>query len=134
MFNYRGFWKRQPVSIVRTRCNYGGSRPWFKCLCGRRAGLLFDGVGAFVCRLCLGLAYACQQENARWRPLLRAQAIRRRLGGSSSLLDPFPERPPRMHQRTYERLRRKAMEAERQAISLAAGTVHRLGLAVAKLE
>ncbi|MGA8323256.1 MAG: hypothetical protein WB774_21190, partial [Xanthobacteraceae bacterium] len=34
------------------------------------------------------------------------QKILMRLGAKPDLFDPFPEKPPRMHWRTYERLRR----------------------------
>jgi hypothetical protein len=35
---------------------------------------------------------------------LKARKILIRLGAKLDLLDPFPEKPPRMHWRTYERL------------------------------
>ena len=40
------------------------------------------------------------------------------LGGGPSLLDPFPERPPRMHRLTYYRLSAKAMAAQERSIAL----------------
>ncbi len=44
--------------------------------------------------------------------MTKTQAIRRRLGGSANLIEPFPEKPARMHWRTYDRLHRQAREAE----------------------
>ena len=125
VFDYRGAFRRQRVAILTTACNYGGSRPWFRCVCGRRVGMLFDGLGAFVCRSCLDLGYACQQQAARWRPMLRAQSIRRRLGGEGSLLEPFPERPRHMHRTTYEKLRRKGAAAEQLTLSASSSIMHR---------
>ena len=63
IFDYRDAFRRQRVPIVTTACNYGGSRSWFQCVCGRRVGVLFDGVSAFVCRQCLGLGYACSSRR-----------------------------------------------------------------------
>src|SRR4029079_9677698 len=62
---------QQNVEIIETQCKYGGSRPWFYCPCGRRVAALFDGINRFVCRHCMRLAYTCQQQNARYRPMLR---------------------------------------------------------------
>jgi hypothetical protein len=41
------------------------------------------------------------------RALGIVQRWRRRLGGSASLLEPFPKKPIRMHWRTYQRLRQR---------------------------
>jgi hypothetical protein len=40
--------------------------------------------------------------------------LRLRLNGIASLAQPFPERPPRMHKKTYDRIRRTAERLERQ--------------------
>jgi hypothetical protein len=100
---------QQRVPITWTACHFGGRRPWFVCPgCGRRAALLYRAVGPFLCRLCRDLAYASQQEPARFRGISKAQKIRMRLGGSPDLRQLFPEKPPRMHWRTYLRLRNRA--------------------------
>jgi hypothetical protein len=114
-------WKsiEQRVPITWTACHLGGQRPWFICsvhsgsrYCGRRVAVL-DGAGElFACRRCHGLAYGSQQETPMHRALTQAQKIRMRLGGSASLSDLFPEKPGRMHWRTYRRLRARAEIAE----------------------
>ena len=81
--------------------------------CGRRVAKLYPRGHVFACRQCCGLAYASQCENPRHRALSKSQKIRMRLGGSPSILDLFPDKPPGMHWRTYGRLFNKA-EAERQ--------------------
>jgi hypothetical protein len=102
-------WKsvEQFIPVVWTRCHLGGRRPWFRCTtCGRRAAILYVGSSAaFACRHCCGLGYASQLESVRYRGIARARKIRMRLGGGENVLEAFPPKPKRMHQRTYDRLR-----------------------------
>jgi hypothetical protein len=103
------------IQLETTPCNYGGRRLWFSCPtpdCRRRAALLYFAKVAFACRVCCGLAYPTQHERVPDRALRRAQALRRRLGGSANLLAPFPAKPPRMHWRTYQALRSRAIACE----------------------
>lgn len=120
-----GDWENvtEPVLLSWTKCNYGGHRPWFVCPrvgCGRRVGKLFSAGKYFLCRHCYDLAYETQNENPAGRNLLKAQNIRRRLGGSMSMIEPFPDKPKRMHWRTYYRLWDKHDHADR-AYGLAMG-------------
>jgi hypothetical protein len=100
----------EPISLEWTTCHFGGSRPWFVCpgrSCGRRvAELYLDHY--FLCRHCLNLAYKSTRDNNIWRLISKAQKIRKRLGGSASLIEPFPCKPKGMWWRTYERLRQEA--------------------------
>src|SRR5712691_602120 len=50
----------------------------------------------------------------------RAQKIKMRLGGSNDPLEPFPQKPRRMHWRTYRRLRDQANAATAEADDLLA--------------
>lgn len=125
---------KEPVPLTWTPCNYGGARPWFICpgaTCGRRVAILY-GVGRyFLCRHCYGLGYESQREDRADRLRNKAQAIRRKLGGSANLNAPFPEKPKGMHWKTYWRLRREAQEAEHASfIALA----ERLNLLTERLE
>jgi hypothetical protein len=106
----------QRVPITWTPCSLGGRRPWFCCdgyyrgqYCGRRVALLYSGGGSFACRHCQRLVYASQNETPSLRNIRRARKIRMRLGGGFSFAEPFPEKPPRMHWRTYLRMRAAAM-------------------------
>jgi hypothetical protein len=106
-------WKsiNQRVPITWTDCRFGGRRPWFVCSsdaqhCGRRVAVLYGAGSYFACRHCYGLAYASQQEPVRERGLIKAQKLLIRLGAKPDVLDLFPQKPPRMHWRTYERLQR----------------------------
>jgi len=102
----------QRVPITWTACYLGGQRPWFVCSCERRVAVLYGGGRLFNCRHCYGLAYASQRQTPRHRGWEQAQKIRMKLGGSANLLEPFPERPKRMHRHTYLRLRAKAEGVE----------------------
>jgi hypothetical protein len=50
------------------------------------------------------------------RGLLKAQKILTRLGARPDIFKPFPEKPPRMHWRTYERLHRAYEIAKHRSI------------------
>lgn len=92
---------RRRVGLDWTACHFGGRRSWFLCPdCGRRVGVLYIG-RQFACRRCCGLAYASQRENDDYPLLSEMQVIRRRLGGTANVLAPFPQRPRRMHHRTF---------------------------------
>jgi hypothetical protein len=106
----------QEIPLVGTRCNLGGTRPWFHCVaCNRRvAKLFYGGPAGFRCRHCYDLCYESQLEPLRLRGLAMARKIRARLGGDANLLSDLPPRPKGMHRRTYDELcRRYAIAAAR---------------------
>ena len=120
----------QRVPIVWTACHFGGRRPWFVCTshsdagyCGQSAAILYRAGDAFACRRCYGLNYSSQHESPRLRCISRSRKIRMRLGGSESLLEPFPPRPRGMQQRTYKRLRARGEAADADAFSRGASFV-----------
>ena len=94
--------------------------------CGRRVAVLYCLRDYFACRHCYELAYESQQEPIRMRGLIKAQKIRMRLGAKPDLLEPFPEKPPRMHARTFERLRRVYEIARDRSIQGVLGRVPRV--------
>ncbi|MBP6963851.1 MAG: hypothetical protein KBC96_05530 [Armatimonadetes bacterium] len=111
---------RYAVRLTFTPCNFGGHRPWFKCpRCNRRVGKLFGG-RMFVCRHCRGLAYDSQNESPWDRALSKCQNIRRKLGGTVSMADSFPDKPKFMHWRTYWRLWEEYMRLEHEDVVLMA--------------
>jgi len=126
-----GEWKdeRYPVRLDWSACTYGGRRAWFLCPaagCGRRVAILYGG-GIFACRHCYRLAYPSQRETSDDRALRQAQTIRKRLGGTANMMEPFPQKPKGMRWRTYERLADK--ERRHTQVSLA-GIVRRFGLKI----
>ena len=119
---------RQPytevIALTRTSCHYGRTRPWFCCPgCHRRCAKLYLRRDRFRCRICHGLGYRSQLEARAERPRLIAHRIRRSLGASPNLLVPFPAKPPKMHWRTYFRIRERGERFEARAMArLAAWT------------
>jgi hypothetical protein len=106
--------KQCTVLIEWSFCNYGGRRPWFRCPvagCERRIAILYFGPD-LACRQCCGLAYRTQRVPAHYRAIYRAQAIRKRLGGSLNLSLPLPAKPRDMHWQTYIRLCEEANKWE----------------------
>ncbi len=102
----------QVITLDRTPCNYGGHRSWFLCpLCWRRVAVLYGAGKYFLCRHCYGLAYSSQHEGPSDRLLRKARKIRERLGASDNLLEPIMFKPVNMHQKTFDRLRREADQA-----------------------
>jgi hypothetical protein len=95
----------QNIPVSWTWCNFGGSRPWLICQCGRRVARLFKGLGGYYCRSCCGdPIYESQRRSKKARSYLQAYRVRQRLGGSRPVLDPLPARPYRMRRKTYARL------------------------------
>ncbi len=63
------------VDMVRTGCNYGGGRWWFRCpvsvdgvYCGNRCSKLYlpGGASFFGCRHCYDLTYRSCQESHKY--------------------------------------------------------------------
>jgi hypothetical protein len=112
----------QPGPLVRAPCPRG-TRPLFACPCvtnavpcGRPVAKLYLAGRYFRCHHCHGLSYSIQSQCARDRLMRRAGKIRARLGGDFGILASFPERPPRMWWRTYERLAKQTFELEEKAV------------------
>ncbi len=80
----------------------------------------------FLCRHCYDLSYQSQRDNNTYRSLHRAQKIRKQLGGSASMMEPFPEKPKGMHWKTYERLWWKHHEAEMEQLIEMRGWIYKL--------
>jgi hypothetical protein len=95
----------QNIQVVWTWCNFGGSRPWLVCLCGRRVARLFKGMGGYYCRSCCGSpVYESQRKSKKAGAYLQAYRLRSRLGGSRPVVDPLPARPYGMRRKTYVRI------------------------------
>ena len=116
-----GEWEEveQSIPLEWSPWGLGGRRPWFRCPgdkrglpCGRRVAILYGAGKYFLCRHCYDLTYPSWNEEHPARMLRKARKLRQRLGGSGSLMDPFPEKPKGMHWQTYWRLEEQAREAD----------------------
>jgi hypothetical protein len=108
----------QRIPIAWTLCTLGGRRPWFRCEArpnGSTAavGLLSCIRGAVSSPAATALAWSMIARTRRpsLRAIRRVRKIRMRLGAGFSFAEPFPDKPPGMHWRTYLRMRVAAGEA-----------------------
>jgi hypothetical protein len=105
------------VSIVWDSCRYGGRRPWLICPnCGHSMAVLYLGGSSplFLCRRCAGLKYLSQCGGPRLSLMRKAEKIRRQLGGSGSLDEPFPYKPRYMPWKKYLRAREIGVQTEKE--------------------
>jgi hypothetical protein len=102
------------LKVQATRPFFGGQRWWFQCpACSRRVRIIYShGLQDFRCRPCFGLAYQTQLLHEHQRAYRKCWLIRRQLGGSASLDETFPEKPPGMHWQKYRRLEEKDSATE----------------------
>ncbi len=102
-------WTRRTLRIWLewTPCHYGGERVWFRCPhCQRRRAVLYSaGGGVFGCTGCHDLAYSSTRQDAIDRGTNRLRALQRKLQAPPGCVPwHVPDKPPRMHWRTYRRL------------------------------
>lgn len=110
----------QRLTVARTACNFGGTRPWLQCpCCWRRAGVLHLRWKRFACRACNQLAYVSQSEDECGRTWLRQHKIEDRLA-------PNWQRPKGMRRKTYSRLMAGIIACEERRDGLLSVYVARL--------
>lgn len=96
----------QRVQTQTSPCHLGGQRYWLTCpKCGKRVAVLYAPGHTFACRLCGGLTYATQKEDAGDRASTRVNKIRRRLGWTTGILNDTGGKPKGMHWATYRQLK-----------------------------
>ncbi len=94
------------VFFIKSPCNLGGFRIWFKCNgCSNKVGKLYSGK-RFRCRKCLDLKYEYLGPIfSKWD---QGNAISNKLAGHFVPMGhSFPPRPIGMHLQTYQTLRDK---------------------------
>jgi hypothetical protein len=75
---------------------------------------------SFIVRVSAMLRFGLREpkkESPKFRSISRSRKIRMRPGGSASLFERFPEKPHRMHWRTYHRLRARGEAADATAFA-----------------
>jgi hypothetical protein len=87
--------------------------------------ILYGAGRNFRCRHCDDLAYDSQRQDRPTRLIAKAQQIRRRMGGSASLMASFPPKPPGMHWRTYLRRWQAAADAEEAGLEASLAQLER---------
>lgn len=93
---------RQKILLAAVRCHYGGYKSLLLCSsCGQRRVALYLLGMRFRCRICNNSRYWSQCHHQPDRMREKAHQIRERLGGSRSLMAPFPDKPIGMHWSTY---------------------------------
>jgi len=88
-----------PVSVERTPCHYGGSRPWFRCpRCSARNAVLYGTAadGRFGCRRCMRLGYASESESLIDRINRKLHKLEAKLADG--------KKPKWMRWRTFDRI------------------------------
>ena len=107
--------RRFTLPLTETAPHYGGQRFWFCCpRCGGRARILYSP--DFYCRRCSGLLHPSTRQTTRDRAVARAVGIRRGLGASGSLLEPFPIKPKGMRRRAWLKLFSRCEQYERKSL------------------
>jgi hypothetical protein len=102
-FTKEGRSVRQFVPFTYTSAGFG-QRARLQCPgCFRACDCLYMG-RRFLCRLCLRLTFLSQYEPAHERARMKANRIRRKLGGEGNIEDDLPEKPKWMRWATFERL------------------------------
>jgi hypothetical protein len=131
---------RYKVPLSWTTCNFGGERSWFVCpgvingrYCGRRVAKLYLKHRYFLCRHCQDLTYESRQVAKKHRALHKCQKIRRRLGGTANMMQPFPPPPKGMHVDTYLRLWLEHDKAEREHLKAVRTDIDKLQLQLSRL-
>jgi hypothetical protein len=118
--------QKQAVPFTTTATAFGGRRRWFAYPQCRRPCRVLFGNDRFLCRRCWGIGYRSQRESGWSRTIGRMHKLRVRLGGSASLLEPFPLRPRYTRHRTYQTLQARYMSLSRQNTADLQGFVSRL--------
>lgn len=92
------------AKLIRTVCNYGGSREWFSCpRCGKRCAILYLGERV-ACRICCRLKYASQSDDALEAVWRKKRKLAAQIGSNGEDWR-WKDKPRGMHQATFQKIR-----------------------------
>ena len=118
--------------LTQTAPQYGGQRFWFCCSqCGQRARIVY--LPRLNCRPCSGLLHPSTRQKTPSRANQRAVEIRRSLGGSGSLLEPFPPRPMGMRRASWLRLWSTCQRYEQVGFAGVAAVLERMSAQLVRI-
>jgi hypothetical protein len=107
------------VTLTRSPCYLGGSRPWMHCpCCHRRVLLLYLGPYDFRCRHSWQLTYASRNESKLDLQFRRVRNARSKLEAPANLTVPIAARAKWKHRSKYYRLLSEADLQHRKVLGM----------------
>lgn len=107
------------IPLEKMPCNYGGHYYFFHCpCCNKRMRKLYCLEGRYICRSCGNLAYYTQRVRPSERFLLMEMDVKKYVKNRGGALKIWngnfieSEKPPRMHRRTFQKLKDRAVYYE----------------------
>ena len=96
------------IPVERKPCNFGGYYFFFHCpRCKKRMRKLYCRGGYYMCRKCCNLSYYSQRVRSTVRFRMEARKVEKQVRLRGGNIE-FDEKPPRMHRKTFEKLKAKA--------------------------
>lgn len=123
-YSWQGREFENTFAFIKTPCHFGGVRWWFQCpQCDERCAKLFFNRrnGRYACRLCVGITYYSQCEDAMDRAWRKQNKLERKLGE-------YLMKPKGMHQTTHTCIFNQIQACERQRDDLLYRYAKRLGV------
>jgi hypothetical protein len=121
-YSWQGRNFENDFAFVKTPCNFGGERLWFRCpdCSGRCAKVFFNKRdGHYACRQCVGITYYSQCEDEMDRSWRKQNKLEKRLCK-------YWMKPKGMHQTTHTRIFNQLQACESRRVALLYSYVKRL--------
>lgn len=99
---YRGYYS---IPVEKKPCNFGGSYYFFHCpVCDKRMQKLYCMAGKYMCRKCGNLCYYTQLLEPKRRAYRMQRKVQEFVTSRAGNIE-FDEKPPRMHKKTFIKLK-----------------------------